>query len=207
MNRLALAFSMIALVAFAFVQPVSAALTSVVEDPVGDACCNSEAYRDIVKAEITKQGRTFFFSMEIAGPIPETPEFPAGSVDLLSWGWSLDTNSETFPAGYPFKDAPVASEYFVWFLWDGTRFTAELIDRTPLLTGGTAIITPLAFTIEGAVFKTSVNAEIMGDPSAFLWLARTGDWRKPLGTSNNAKTPDIAPDNVSSGHVWAPWPS
>ena len=202
MSKASLMFLLASVTALLLAQPVgAAALTSVLEDPEGDMALPEElspvarqAYQDIVRAEISKKDGTFVFTMEVAGRIPETPELAPPGVALLEWRWALNVNPDTFPAGFPFAPgAHAPAEYQVQILWDGTNFIGQLIDRTPLLTGGQAIVTPLSFRIKGAEFKTSVNAAMVGDPSSFLWLVFTVDWPTPLGT-NSFLTVDFAPN-------------
>lgn len=181
-------------------------LTSVVTDPAGDWVeVEGQAYQDVVKAEITKWGTTFVLTMEMAGPIPETPEL-AGGIKLLTWTWRVNPNPETFPAGFPGPPGkPAPPEYMVQILWDGTGFFAQLIDRTPLLTGGDAIVTPLSFRIRRGEFETSVDASMIGDPSTFWWSVETQHWTAPLG-SEGSKILDVAPD-LHLGQPPATWPS
>lgn len=171
-------------------QPVSAgALTSVLEDRAGDAFIfpgarPGESFQDIVRAAVSLKDGRLIVTMEMAGVVPETPEARPG-VTLLQWVWSLDTNLATFPVGFPGAPGylnPV--EYDIMILWDGTRFLAQIVDRTPLLTGGEAVITPLAFNVKGAELKTNVDATQVGDPSFFEWGAATINWATPLGTNS-----------------------
>lgn len=185
-------------------------LTSAVTDPEGDVVGGNgagggRAYQDIVRAEITKRGTSFVLTMEMAGAIPETPELPGG-IKLLTWTWRLNPDLQTFPAGFPHAPGiPAPPEYMVQILWDGMGFFAQLIDRTPLLAGGDAILTPLAFRITRGEFKTSVDAGMIGDPSTFRWSVETQNWTGPLGTEGWLFL-DVAPA-LDAGEPPATWPS
>ena len=186
-------------------QPVSAALTSVVNDPVGDAVLSPKitapAYQDIVEAAITLKDGRFILVKDLAAPIPATPALPPGIV-LVGWSWNLNTNPATFPAGFPFSPgSPAPPEFIVFMLWDGTGFTGIVIDRRPLLTGGEAIITSVPFDIKRAEITVRVDAGLLGDPSSFTWVSRTNDWATPFGTNSNFeldRAPNFGP---------ATWPS
>jgi hypothetical protein len=54
-----------------------------------------------------------------------------------------------------------------------------LIDRTPLLTGGEAVFTPLPFTITSNQVSMSVRASAVGNPTSFLWDIVTVYWAGP----------------------------
>ena len=138
--------------------------------------------------------------MEVAGPVPEAPELaPPVANTLLEWRWGLNTAPATFPRGFP--NAPgqrVPAEYMVQILWDGMEFVGQLIGRTLLVTGGEAIVTLLAFSIEGAELRAEVDAERLGDPASFRWVAATFIRPAPLGTSHPENV-DFAPSVDAGG--------
>lgn len=185
MKRTILAPLLVIVTALALVQPASAGPTSVVEDPVGDAFIwpgarPGEPFQDIVRAEVSERGGTFRFVMRLAEAIPESPTSPPWA--LLVWQWDLDTDPNTFPTGFPYPyPFGYGEEYQVFFVWDGTSFSAFVIDRTPLLTGGDAEIRPASFVVKGSELRVYVNAADVGDPSGFGWGAYTGDWMTKLG--------------------------
>src|SRR5438876_2928514 len=143
----------------AFAADVVAGKTSAVTDSVGDADKTAEAYLDIVRAEITKQGTNFVFVMTLAAPLPDNPTLPSWA-DVMVWQPILDTDPTASPVGYPFtKNTAFPSEFFVQhrvyrpgFIdpLDPTSAADVLIDRRPLLTGGQAIVTPIKVSIDGA---------------------------------------------------------
>lgn len=170
-------------------QPVSAGLTSVVEDPVGDAFVDNpgipfNAYQDIVQAAVTLKDGRFIVAMKLAGSVPSSPVLPPQIV-LLDWSWYINTDPTTFPAGFPYSPGGAPSpEFIVLLVWDGTSFTTTLIDRRPLLTGGQALLTPVPFLIKGSVITASVDAAQLDNPSSFGWSALTEDWETQLGTNS-----------------------
>lgn len=189
----------------------AAALSSIVTDPEGDmstaiAPAARQPYRDIVRAEISKQGRDFIFTMQMAGDVPETPALAPPGFALLEWSWRLDVNRATFPAGFPYSPGtPSPGEYRLQIHWDGTRFTGQFVDRTPLLAGHEATIVPLVFGIDGAELRTSVDVTIVGDPSTFRWSVETAAWPSRFET-NSLQVVDIAP-SLNFGEPPAVWPS
>jgi len=171
-------------------EPVSAASTSAVSDPSGDVFFHgtplpAPGYRDIVQAMVTSEDSSFTFVMDVAAPIPSNPALPPG-IKQLTWHFVLNTNPATAPKGYPFAPGNAApAEYLVMLIWDGTAFTASLVDRTPLLTGGQAAVNPISFSFSGdrSEVTLSASAAAIGGPSSFGWRAFTMDWAAPFGTS------------------------
>src|SRR5437588_1729117 len=142
--------------------PMASAQTSCVTDPVGDASVKDRsvavaAYQDIVKACVTLSDGHFIFVMDVAASIPDSPRLPQG-IKLLDWTFRLDTDVGTVPSGFPWApgDRIHGAEFLVFIVWDGTRFTGALIDRTPALTGREAVTTQIPFNIEGAEITASV---------------------------------------------------
>ena len=208
MYRLALALPVVALVALAFAQPVSAASTSTVSDPSGDAFFDGTplpgpGYQDIVQATVTSEGSNFTFVMDVADPIPSNPTLPPG-IQVLMWNFTLNTNPASAPKGYPFAPGNAApGEYLVMVVWDGTAFRASLVDRTSLLTGGQATVTDLSFSFnaERTEVTLSTGATMIGSPSTFQWRAITHQWAAFLGASAF-----FLVDTAPAPGLWASWP-
>ncbi len=191
--------------------------TSVVADAVGDADKTAQAYLDIVRAEITKQGTNFVFVMTLAAPVPESPELPSWA-DVMVWQPILDTDPTASPVGYPFtKNTANPFEFFIQHRvyrsgfvdpLDPTGAADVLVDRRPLLTGGQATVTPIKVSVDGAQITFVVDAALLGDPSTFNWVgvtaaAKAGD---DVKNAYNKHFPfDFAPD-VNSGAPTAVWP-
>jgi len=159
---------LITLVATVLVSPAYAA-SSVVHDPTGDAVLPSgdpaPPYMDIVNANVIEQrGKgTLFFLIEVAGPIPKEPP-----ESFLAWNCQLDTDPATFPAtGGGFY------EFSVRVRWVGGQFEGTLEDFRPTLTGGSLVVTPIPFSVDGATTKAFVDLELLDNPSSFDWRAVT----------------------------------
>ena len=178
--RPALALPML-LAAVTLVPPASAA-SSLVHDPAGDSI---SPYLDVVHAKVTEQkGRqTLFFMMELAGAIPDAP-----SAGHLIWPFHVDTNPATAPGG-------LYNEYIVLVRWVNGAFVGQVINRTPLLTGGAPIITLVPFSIDGTTVKVLVDLQTLGNPTSFGWNAST----RPGPAAPYA---DFAPDG---GVILATW--
>ena len=167
--------ALLAVAVLTLTQPALAGgLRCEVTDPEGDALWqlsndNKDVppYQDIVQIEATKVGHgVLTFAMDLAGEVPEHPSFLLPSVSLMIWTWTIDTDPETAPAGYPL--APGVShpeEFLVRLIWDGGSFRADLVDRRPLLTEESAIVRPASFTISKSTISVSVEAEALGDPA------------------------------------------
>jgi hypothetical protein len=165
-------------------------------------------YQDIVSASIALNGGRFVLTMDVAAPIPSQPALPHGA-KLIEWAFRLNTDLSTCPSGFPYPPAATltspevthCAEYIVFVVWDGTDFTAVLIDRTPLLTGGQPVITPVSFDIVGAEISVSFDAGLVGNPRSFRWTTRTEIWFTVLGSMGYVIV-DAAPDEGS----FATWP-
>ena len=154
-----------------------AASSVVVHDPIGDSL-SPAPYLDVVQAKVTEQQGedTLFFMIVLAGPIPAELSEP----DLI-WVFYPDTNPATFPSG-------LSPEYQVRVRWFNGAFVGQVVDRTPLLTGGAQVITPVPFSIDGRTVKVFVPLQTLGNPSTFGWNAAT----RPGVTVPNV---DFAPDS------------
>lgn len=182
--------------------PTSAA----VSDPQGDAVASDgsgligQAYQDIISANVSKEGQSFVFVMDVAASLRAHPIRRHGRI-LQEWSWNLNTDPSTFPAGFPFAPGSAAPpEFSVRVLWDGRTFSGSVMDRRPLLVGGHVTITSVRFRIKRETVTVSVDAALVGNPESFTWIARTNNWPSPMGTGN-PQTLDRAPDTAP-----AAWP-
>jgi hypothetical protein len=200
-----------------FSADVVAGRTSVVTDPAGDADKAAQAYQDIVRAEITKQGTNFVFIMTLAAPVPDNPSLPSWA-DVLAWEFWLDTDPTAFPVGYPFtKNTANLLEFEIQHRVYRSGFTdpldpksgaAVLVDRRPLLSGGQAILTPITFSIDGAKLTWVVDAALLGDPPTFQWASGTAAAHAGDDVKNgysNISVFDAAP-NLNLGAPFVTWP-
>jgi hypothetical protein len=176
-------------------------LTVTITDPEGDARYRAPAYLDIVQAEATRTGQNLEFRMVLAEPIPLTlPYLPPGNSQVL-WIWGLDTDPTTAPQGTPAAPGiPIAAEFVLRVVWDGNAFSGEFIDRTPLLTGGEAVFTPLPFAITSNQVSMAVRASAVGNPTSFLWDIVTIHWSSSHHTTNGWHPVDFFDP------FWNPWP-
>jgi hypothetical protein len=178
--------------ATAVAQPVWAQ-TSEVSDPVGDAYFrNAPAFQDVVFGRMTKTADgDFELLMELASPIPDSPPMPAQQRTELWWGWNFDLDTTAFPNGYPWGITR-NSEFLFLVRWDGAQFTGTAIDRRPLLTGGEAVSTPVAFDIDGTTIQAVLPFALIGEvPESFEWAPFTIGWAGPVG-SEGVNVIDVA---------------
>jgi len=196
------ATSLIIATALTVAAPASAApLTVALTDPVGDARFHAPAYLDMVRAEATREGEDFEFRTVVAEPIPlALPHLPPGN-NQVWWVWGLDTDPATAPQGTPNAPGiPINTEFVLRVSWDGNALSGALIDRTPLLTGGEAVFTPLPFTITSNEVSMSVRASAVGNPTSFLWDPVTIYWAGPTHSGGFNFVDFFDP-------FWNPWPS
>jgi hypothetical protein len=182
--------------------PASAANPSVLTDPVGDALYKAPGYMDMVREQLADRAGTFEFQMSVAEPIPAAPSLPPPATKQISWAWGIDTDPTTFPAGDPLAPGVHGpSEFVIVIAWDGSAFRAYLLDRRPLLTGGQAVRTPLAYTISGALLQVDVKSNALGDPSSFGWGGVTIYSSGPFGSNTGFSLVDVFSPQYN------PWPS
>ena len=158
---------------------------STVSDPVGDALLNAPAFQDVVFGQMTRTASgDFELLMELAGPVPVQPPMPPPGRLEIWWAWAFDLDPTTSPAGYPFREAGGRRpEFVVYVSWDGTEFAGTAIDRRPLLTGGEAVITPVAFSISGTIVEAVLPSTLIDDvPASFHWAPVAFDWSGPVGS-------------------------
>jgi hypothetical protein len=161
-----------ALIAMVLVSPVSAS-TGAVSDPAGDALYKAPGFMDVVAAALSVDGETYAFQMTVAGTIPDDPGLPSPANASIRWAFPIDADPATFPEGPPLPPKqPGPAEFIVFVEWDGSAFTANLMDRRPLLGGSDATITPLASTVSGSDVRVSVPFGLIGT-STFRWGAAT----------------------------------
>jgi hypothetical protein len=184
----------LSLLVIAVALPVISTQTNTVLDPVGDPNFNAPAFQDVVLVQITKTAPgDFELFMEMAGPVPAAPGMPPPAHAEIHWVWNFDLDPTTFPAGYPYLKASGPAELSVRVSWDGTAFAGTAIDRRPLLTGGAAIITPVAFSISGTIVQADLPYALIGAvPASFGWFAGTGAWSGPVGSSEGHHLVDVA---------------
>src|SRR5437763_15502321 len=129
----------------------AASLTSVVTDPLGDASLNTKSnvgpgadakvpnYLDVVRAEVTKRGKIFVLTMDVGGVVPSNPGSLGGT---QVWIWGLDTDPTTFLLGEPFSGGHSAPwEFFVDVEWDVARLKGLLVNRRPVLSSASEVLT------------------------------------------------------------------
>jgi hypothetical protein len=164
--------------------PAAAGAQAGLTDPAGDARKGAPAFMDIVAAEASQSGHVFRFQMSVVAPIPAAPPPTPPGTNQIQWDWSLNTDPTSFPAGSPFPAGPGQgrpAEFIIHVVWDGSSFSAHLTDRRPLLSGGEAVVTPLAFTISGTTVRVDLSASLLDKPSSFLWGPVTFYWSSPPG--------------------------
>lgn len=142
--------------------------------------------------------------MSATGLAQQRVEPPVASVGSgsLSGVQLLDTQPES-PAGYPLSNGATARpEYLALLTWDGSTFHGSLVDRTPLLVGGEAVVTDIPFSFNGARDEVTfvVDQQLAGNPAEFSWYAATGIREAHFGSSG-FQAIDRAPDTG-----FANWP-
>lgn len=153
--------------------PVFAA--TVATDPAGDSLFSAPGFMDIVRAEVTRADETYSLHMSLAVAVPSEPTLPPPASATMSWGFPIDSDPTTFPAGSPFAPGngqSGAAEFNIVVSWDGA-FSASLLDRRPLLRGAEAIYTPVPFAVSDGDIRIAVDAELLDDPPSFRWGAVT----------------------------------
>lgn len=173
----------------------AAAQTVEIDDPIGDVANNfnnngagnekGPAYFDIVHAAVTGGAGASTMSMRLAAPVPLTPPNPTGNPGFDFWLFALDTQAGSDPKGYPFSPGVARPfEQFVFLTWDGTAFHSYTVDRTPLVSGGEAVITDIPFSFNAARDEITFvfDEALIGSPAEFNWIAVSGVRESHFGT-------------------------
>jgi hypothetical protein len=150
------------------------------------------AYQDILSTAIERAQGQFVFSMEVAAPIPATPDLktPHG---LLLWMWGMNTGPGV-PQGFPLAPGVAGLlDFWIHVAWDGSKFEAVVIDRRPASQGDPPLISQVPFVINGASLTILASASLLGEPSTFSWGSSTWIWPTRLGTTGPHRV-DQAPD-------------
>ena len=162
---------------------------------------------DIVAAMVERTGDgSFAFDLTLASALPPEPEAPEAGT---SAGWAVCIDLYPFVVSPLYGQLPTGMpcQLIAQTLWDGTRFSGQLLDRRAVGAGVPADAGPFVPLVDGATIRMSVPGESLGDPSWFLWSAFTAelgstDPPSSIGTlgPNAAHHVDAAPD----GGVGAP---
>ncbi len=189
--------------------PASAsAVSATITDPVGDAGLGASSvpdYQDIALASVSEKGHALTFSMELAAALPDATSLTPDGVKLNIWVWPLTTDLDFSARGDPLPPGLSFNNQFdVRLHWDGSAFSAFLLDRRPLATGGAAVFSAVPFSIRGAQIQVFVDAAAIGNPTSFFWFAFTADWLSPHFETAGFHILDFAtpPDGL-----YATWPS
>ena len=180
--------------------------TSVVNDPVGDVDHKAPAFQDIVRGEIQKKGNSYILRMEMATAIPANPPLPRPANSEIWWVWAFDLDPATAPKGYPFAPGnKILTDFLVYVSWDGVQFKGYAIDRRPVPSGGSAIVTPVPFSIDGATVEAVLASALIGNVSSFGWGVRALDVPSHIGTGA-IQPVDSAPAFVGATPGYEPFP-
>jgi hypothetical protein len=180
----------------AFGAPQSAQAT----DPAGDVKNNDEPWQDVLSGGVVLQGGTFTFSLKVGAALPADPPKASGGLGWYMWLWGIDSDPDLSPSGWPFPSNQSAPhEFFVILASDGDHYFAFVADRRPLADGEDPIFTPVPFRIRGSSIQVFVDADLLDDPTDFLWSFGTFTAHAHLGTEGFESV------DVSDPH-FRPWP-
>jgi hypothetical protein len=158
--------------------------SSEVFDPL-DVAATVPALYDIVHAKVTEQiGKgTFYFEIEVADQIPETPTDPSGNPRFAAWNWIIAPGT------------PQAANVIVRYC--SHTIQAPCVDdawhwESALITSSGQVVGMFPFKVDGPTVKAYVDVGLLGGPALtqFGWFALT---RKAPGVSGAAPS-DRAPD-------------
>ncbi len=182
----------------------TAGMTSAITDALGDVKNKAPIWLDLTVASITRADGRFVFQWDVAAAVPANPTLdpavPAHS-DHVCIGTGLEADPTTAPVGYPFgKNEENFAEFYVAICWNptgsfglGTGFVGFLVDRRPLLSGQSALVVPIEARVDGKHLAVSLDADALGDPSVFSWIAFT-EVANQTDPNDAAWFPDFAPD-------------
>ena len=189
---------------------VSTDAVAVVDNP-GDARTAAgqpgPGHLDVVAAKVERRANgSFAFDLTLASALAAAPGAPGAG---MAAGWAVCIDLYPFVVSPLYGQLPTGMpcQLIVQALWDGTRFSGQLLDRRAVGAGVPASAEPFVPLVEGASIRMSVPAESLGSPGWFLWSVFTEeldatDAVEQLGAlgPNAAFHVDAAPD----GGVGAP---
>lgn len=164
----------------------------VVSDPEGDT--SAPGYMDMVENGIARLNGQFVLHTTVAAQIPTDPVRLPNGVNEVWWHWGLNTDPASFPTGFPFASGLTAPAEFVAFVaWDGQQFEGFLVDRRANVPGGVVNLMPIDFEIEGATVRAMVNAELLENPTSFVWVSFTFAWMGEPGSQGFTAADRVGP--------------
>jgi hypothetical protein len=160
-----------------------AVLSAEATDPAGDVKNNDQPWQDILSGKVVRDGNTFTFSMKVAEALPADPPAASGGLGWYMWLWGIDSDPDLVSSGWPFPNGqPAPHEFFVILASDGEQYFAFVGDRRPLADGEDPILTPVPFKIRGSSIQVFVDADVLDDPTDFLWSFGSFTAHAHLGT-------------------------
>jgi hypothetical protein len=215
MRKQVVAFLCAIVVGLIMAQPVSgASVTSVVDDPVGDLGFGIDPktgglmnywqdntrvaqskYLDMVSTWLSQKGKTYTFGMELAvAPPKEGSALPDG-FKLVEWAMWID------PSPYNVITNPVAPLFLISLRYDGSRYSAFVLDYSTLLQ------TPVAFSVDGSKIQLQFTAASIGNLAFEWWSPMVRYWDGPVGSSGYWFV-DVVNLEPVDGYVYIdlPWP-
>lgn len=177
----------VAIVTLSLQTSVAYAHSSEVFDPSGDLRTPAPGYYDIVHAKVTEQigNGTFYFKIEVAESIPDTPTDPLGNPRFVAWNWNIDAPGTALDVAVIVRycshtiQGPCVGDAWHWESALNTQ------------TGPRVNVFP--FKVDGATVKAYVDTALLGGPALtqFNWFSVS---RTAPGVSG-APPVDFAPDS------------
>lgn len=197
--------------------------TVTITDNSTDVKKNTPLWKDVVSATVSAGDTSnFTFSFTAAAPIPSPPPLPIANgndVPQLEWWFCIQVNSSFAVSGWPETNGSghvTPCDYYVVLFYDGSQFAGVVANRTPLLTGGSVVLTPVSFSVQSATVSWSVAPSVIGSPTSFGFAAATED--RSTGIVQIISPTDVVVlsgnlgftiwdfDGGSNGSLLAQWP-
>lgn len=128
----------------------------------GNSPMAGAGYLDMLSGWVSVKGGSVTMGMRVVSPVPTEGELPESVVELL-WAWFFYTSIDVYGGG-------MRSPYAVFVIWDGTDYSAALVDRT----SGTqpfAVTYLDTFTANGDVLTVTLSLESID--GAMAWFCET----------------------------------
>jgi hypothetical protein len=165
-------------------------LTMVVEDPEGDLGfgvdmktggiaryyeggnpVGAAAYLDLVSTSLSLKKDIYRFGMEMAAALPEEGSPLPEGVKLVEWAMWID------PSPYNVLINPVAPLYLIALRYDGSSYSAFILDYATMLTA------PIAFSVDGSALQLKFTSASIGDLAFEWWSPLVRAWWGTLGSA------------------------
>ncbi|MBN1678367.1 MAG: hypothetical protein JW880_07505 [Candidatus Thermoplasmatota archaeon] len=128
-------------------------------------------YLDMVSTWMSLRKDVYTFGMELAVPLPEEGTPLPGGMKLMEWAVWID------PSPYNYITNPVAPLFLIALRYDGSAYSAILVDYETMVTTSTP------FSVDGAKLELQFTSASIGDIAMEWWSPLVRVWWGIMGSA------------------------